>query len=82
METKYKAIGIVDGTSDTEHDNPFSLAARQKELQRSASAQRINRLRSLYGNLIGTTPSKEESTMDSGDLPELDNPFKPHNVHK
>lgn len=38
METKYKAIGIVDGTSETEHDNPFSLAARQQELQRSASA--------------------------------------------
>lgn len=49
----YRQIGIVDGGETTNNYDRYSLSAKQRTIQRAASQQKIDTLRTAYGNLIG-----------------------------
>ncbi len=54
----FHPVGMVDGYRPSSVSiNPFSLLNRQNEIQRSASAIKISRLRKHYGGLLGPTAS-------------------------
>lgn len=63
MKYKYYPVGLVDGTvrTDTSTDDKFSIENKLRFIQRSASAQRIEALRTQYDKLIVTPKKHTES---------------------
>lgn len=60
LVTTYKKVGIVDGCDRSQFSaDPFSLANKQIDIQRSASHLRITSLRKTYDSLIKLTPPRE-----------------------
>jgi len=53
MLTHYKTIGIMEGTTSDNEVDRYSIANRQRELQRTASMKKIAALRKSFENLIG-----------------------------
>lgn len=88
LVTTYKKVGIVDGCDRTQFSSdPFSLANKQIEIQRSASHLRIRSLRKTYDSLIKLTPPKdpqkgepEEPKILQESIREVDNPFTEDNL--
>jgi hypothetical protein len=85
LVTAYKQVGIVDGCGPSEFSkDSFSLANKQIEIHRSASALKINRLRRTYDSLIKLSPPKEplpgeEAPKVTQTIVEIDNPFTNEN---
>ena len=58
-ERFYHQIGIMDGGVPTNAEgDAYSLAAKQRAIQRASSQQRIDTIRTSYANLLGITPKK------------------------
>lgn len=53
LVNNYKTVGIMEGTSCDNEADRYSLANRQREIQRSASQLKIAALRKSFENLIG-----------------------------
>jgi|APGre2960657444_1045066.scaffolds.fasta_scaffold363520_1 hypothetical protein len=59
MIPKYSAVGIVDGCrTSTLSSDPFSLTNKQNEIQRSASALKIQTLRKHYESILTMSPAR------------------------
>jgi hypothetical protein len=86
--TNYKQVGIIDGTTSCDlSQDKFSLANKQREIQRSSSTIRINSLRKTYDNLIKLSPPRDTKPGDPPAEPlkltamqEVDNPFTEDNL--
>lgn len=59
----YHQVGMTDGGEKTDmNEDKYSMAAKQRALHRATSQQKIERIRTYYGNLIGGfTPTKNPS---------------------
>lgn len=58
-ERTYHAVGILDGGERTSFNpDQYSLAAKQRAIQRASSQQRIDTIRTSHANLLGFTPKK------------------------
>jgi hypothetical protein len=63
MKYSYRPTGLVDGTSRSAlSDDKFSVENKVRFIQRSASAQKIDSLRTQYEKLIGTPKKMLDST--------------------
>lgn len=62
--TSFHKVGMVDGGEKTEINNDrYSMTAKQRALHRAASQQKIERIRTYYGNLLGSfTPTGKTSS--------------------
>ena len=59
QEFRYHKIGNLDeGVTSAFTDDKFSISAKQRAIQRTASLQRIDTIRTSYANLLGFTPKK------------------------
>jgi hypothetical protein len=79
MITHYKQVGIIEGTSSSDVDR-YSIMNKQREIQRSASQQKIAMLRKSFENLIGAISRPDEVEEDSNY--KLDNPFTSHTLKR
>lgn len=66
----YKQIGILEGR-DYPDSEKYSIHAKTREIQRSASALKIAQLRKSFEQLIGAQSKPEDDDLDSG----ADHPF-------
>lgn len=63
MKYTYRPVGIVDGTTSSALSaEKFSVENKVRFIQRSASAQKIDSLRTQYEKLIGTPKKQLDST--------------------
>ena len=79
MVTNYKQVGIIEGTSSSEI-NKYNVMSKQRAVQRSASQQKIERLRKSFENLIRAISKPED--IEEGATYLLDNPFSSETLRK
>ena len=64
--TSFHKVGMVDGGEKTAmNDDRYSMTAKQRALHRAASQQKIERIRTYYGNLLGSFTPKGKTSSES-----------------
>lgn len=72
MIPKYSAVGIVDGCRGSSLSNdPFSLTNKQIQIQRSASALKIQTLRKHYESILTMSPARSLNLQPGQLVPEI-----------
>ena len=63
--TSYHQVGMIDGGEKTSMNNDkYSMSSKQRALHRAASQQKIERIRTYYGNLLGSFTPKGKTTSE------------------